>query len=646
MKRAIASVGWAALALALGATGCSEPPADHVPPTGRAPAPVVTAAWHDTEGAPDLLLITLDTFRADRAGSMGHPGGLTPCLDRILRPGLVAREAWAPAPLTAVSHATILTGLEPPTHGVRENGMFDLAPATPRLASVLSESGWRTGAVIAALPVTSRFGFQFGFDTFEEDLRMPDTALRYYAERGAPAIVDASLAWLDSISPSDRWFLWAHFFDPHQPWNPPAALLSLPAETDYEREIRAMDFEIRRLIRGVESWGGGRPPVTAIVSDHGEALGDHRESSHGILLYTETTRGLLGFAAPPGTPEATRLGAGIRLTSSGFADVLPTLLDILEVEPPADVEGVSWIDASARPAGIYGETYYPMIHYGWSPLLSWRDERWTYVEGPDSELFDRTTDPGEKRNVIDEHPEIAADFSRRIASIAREPVPADANSLDEETREQLLALGYVSGSAGPVDRSKDPKALIDVVNRLFRALSYSSEGNLTAALAMLQRAYRSDPENISVLFNLADCLRQSGDTPTARAYYRRAIDRDPTVAEAWGHLATLAFEGGDPEEAFALLEEGRGHSPRSTSLLLVTGDLRHETGDAEGAEAWYRRAMDADPGNPDPWVALARLTESLGRTDEADELWDRAAELWSQHPGLPPDRRERGGAGH
>jgi tetratricopeptide (TPR) repeat protein len=283
-----------------------------------------------------------------------------------------------------------------------------------------------------------------------------------------------------------------------------------------------------------------------------------------------------------------------------------------------------------------------MIHYGWSPLLSWRDERWTYVESPAPELFDRRTDPGERRNVLDEHPEVAADLARRIAAIARDPEPEAAAPLDPETREKLLALGYVSSPAATVDRGKDPKELISVVNLLFQGIHRLGEGDRAGALARFQQAYRLDPDNGQVLFQLADCLRQSGDATTALAYYRRAVERDPGAAEAWGHLARLTFDLGKRDEAFALVAEGLSHSPRSTPLRLTAGDLHLESGDLDRAEARYREAAEADPGNPDPWVALARLEGARDRPDRAEVYWTKVEKLWPSHPALadrPPDAR-------
>ena len=299
MKRAVGL----ALAIGLAVVGL-------IPTGGCGPSERITPLEPPT-GPPDVWLITLDTFRADRAGSHGNPQGLTPWLDRLARGGMTARSAYAPVPLTAPSHATMLTGLEPPTHGVRDNGGYALDASLPTLATILGESGFRTGAFIASFPLASRFGFAQGFDEFDETLRENRGSNDYYAERPATEVAAVAHAWLRGLDRDERWFLWTHFFDPHHPLVPPPPFARLPGLGDYEREIRALDHALGGLVRDVEILGGGRRPVIALVTDHGEGMGDHRESSHGILLHEETMRGVFLVSAPAGTPEGSRLPPGI-----------------------------------------------------------------------------------------------------------------------------------------------------------------------------------------------------------------------------------------------------------------------------------------------------------------------------------------------
>lgn len=571
----------------------------------------------------DLLLITLDTFRADRAGGHGHPGGWTPWLDRAMRGAWLARNAYAPAPLTAISHATLLTGLEPYRHGVRENALFPLDPGVPTLAAHLRAHGLATAAFIAAFPLESRFGFANGFDTFDEDLGPEGAAGLHYAERRAHDVVDRALPWIAARDGSTRWFAWVHFFDPHHPYRPLGAFGRLPGGTDYEREIRGMDAELGRLLRGVEA--SGRDPVLAVVSDHGEGLGDHGEVTHGILLHEETMRGFLGIRVPPTSPAHGRLH-GVHEAMVSYADLVPTLLDALDLPPMPDLDGRSVLGAKPRePGGVYGETYYPMLHYRWSPLLSWRDERWAFVDGPEPELYDRQSDPGETVNVVGRHPDAAEPMRAEIRAVALPP-SSPSGALDAEAREKLGALGYLgTPAAAGFDATKNPKDHLDVINELFRGMVLASEGRFQQALGPLQRAYRADPDNAAVLFHLADCYRRLGNVDTAMDYYRTAIDKDPRVDEAWAHLALLRWERGRREEAVRLLEDGRRANPGSFALWMTSGDLSAEAGRADAARREYERAGEIAPDRAEPWAALARLASQRGDTAEARRLSERAA---------------------
>jgi Flp pilus assembly protein TadD len=580
----------------------------------------------DATAPPDVLLVTLDTFRADRAGCHGHPGGLTPALDRVFRRALHAAAAYAPAPLTAPSHASLLTGLEPPSHGVRDNGAYLLGD-TPTLPAVLRERGFRTGAFVAAFPLERRFGFASGFELFDDDLE-PATSPMHYARRQASAVVDAALAWIGSLPRGDRWFVWTHFFDPHDPPRVSGALRALPAGDDYERSLRGLDLEIGRLLRSLEETAGSSP-IVAVVSDHGEALGGHGESSHGILLYEETTRALFAVARPA-TPGS--LHAGI----VRHADLAPTLLDALGIEAPMGTEGRSLLRSGSPHVGAYGEAWYPAFKYGWSPLLAFRDDRWTYIEGPDPELYDRWTDPAETRNVRDEHADVAARLSREIARIASEPGTPSGELLDEEARARLLALGYLGGGSPSFRSDKDPKKLVGSASALFRGINLALvEGRPRDALPHLQRAYRADPENAMAVHYLAYCLHQLGDAASAMSYYRRAIELNPRGAEAWAHLAVLEFDAGRRDEAFALLDEAFSVNPRSFPLLMTAGDLRLDAGDPNAADSLWRAAAVGEPKRPEPWVRLAELAERRGDGDGARELWTAAIDRDPNHPLIP-----------
>lgn len=586
---------------------------------------------------PDVLLLTLDTFRADRAGCLGNPGGLTPALDAALRDGLLASNAFASAPLTAIAHSSILTGLEPPDHGVRENTLYTLSEKARTLPGLLRERGFSTAGFIAGLPLEERFGFGNGFDHFDDTLSPLRAGDASYAERSAREVINAVAGYLDGASAS-RLFLWVHFFDAHHPRRIPAALVRFPAADDYDREIRGLDLELGRLFREFERRRG--KPILAVASDHGEGLGGHGELSHGVLLYREVMESIVGFAAPLDSRAKSRLPARVVPEIVRLTDVLPTLLDALGVEPENKLPGRSLLSPAPADLAAYGESYYSTIHYGWSPLLSLRTAEWTYIDAPQPELYDRARDPGEMKNVIEDRPDVAASLAARLRPLIREPVAEDSKAPDSETQEQLASLGYVGGTiAREPDRTKNPKTLIGAVNALFRGMTLQSEGRLTEALASYQRAYQADSENFSVLFQLADCLRLLGDPMSAMSYYRRVIAIQPSVTEAYAHLALLTYDRGEKEAAIRLLEEGLAHSPRSFSLLMTAGDLALEAGSPAKAAALYESASESEPRRPESWIGRATAAEALGRSPDADEFWKRAATMDPENPRIPPRHR-------
>ena len=422
--------------------------------------------------------------------------------------------------------------------------------------------------------------------------------------------------------------MWTHFFDPHHPPHVEAPLQELPARDDYDRSLRGLDLEVGRLLRALAE--RGHVPIVAVASDHGEALGGHGESSHGLLLYEETTRALFAVAAPAAPPS-------LHASVVRHADLAPTLLDVLGLDGLEAIDGRSLVRGGAPDGGAYGEAWSPAFKYGWSPLLAFRDESWTYIEGPDPELYDRRTDPAESRNVREEHPDVVARLSREIARIAKEPeTPSDA-LLDEEARSKLLALGYLGGGGVPAFRSgKDPKALITSATALFRGIHLVlSEHRAQEALPYLQRAYRADPDNPMAVHYLAYCLHRLGDATSAMSYYRRAIELNPRGAEAWAHLAVLEFDRGRREEAFALLDEGFAVNPGSFPLLMTAGDLRRDAGEPDPADSLWRVAAEVEAKRPEPWVRRAELAEGRGDDVAARELWAAAVQRDPTHPMIP-----------
>jgi tetratricopeptide (TPR) repeat protein len=500
------------------------------------------------------------------------------------------------------------------------------------MPGLLRENGFETSGFVAALPLIRAYGFANGFDHFDDALE-GSRGGHEYAERSAQRVVDAALSWIDS-APASRLFVWVHFFDVHHPRRVHPALVRLPARDDYEREIRGLDLQLDRLLREIEIRRG--KPIVAIASDHGEGLGDHGESSHGVLLYQELLHAIFGISAPEGSAEAQRLREGLVPEIVRFVDVLPTLFATLGLSAPDGAPGRSLLDPPPATLAAYGESYYSTIHFGWSPILSLRTQDWTYIHAPEAELFDRSMDPGEKRNVLGANADVAHALAARLEAMIVEPAAWTGSEGEEGVDDQLASLGYVAGtSGGKANRSKDPKKMIGVANALFRGITLQSEGRHREALDWLQRAYREDPDNFSVLFQLADCLRQLGDSVTAIAYYKKAVAMNPAASEAVGHLAALTFQHGDVAGAFQLIERGLSHNPRSFALWMTAGDLELATGNASGASERYKRASEIEPMRVESWIGLAEAAHASRRNDEARAYYEKARAIDPRHPRLP-----------
>ena len=355
----------------------------------------------------DVVLLTLDTTRIDRLGCYGYSRATSPAINRLAAEGWRFETAYASAPVTLPSHTSILTGMYPMAHGVRNNARYRLRDDVKTLAESLRDGGYQTAAFLSALVLESRHGLNQGFDFYGDDVAGHDAENRFaIGQRPAPAVVDEALAWFRDRDPNRPAFVWLHFFDPHHPLTPPADLVEQFGTSDddlYDAEIRVMDDAIARLRAEIDDLGVD--PIWAIVSDHGEGLGDHREPGHGSFVYDTTMRAALVLKASgvfrPRVPD--RVARQI--------DVMPTLLDLLDLPIPDDLDGVSLlrpVDESA-PDEAYLEAMLGYEDYGWSPVYGLVRLPWKYVEAPRPELYNIEEDPGELRNLVDREAELVLD---------------------------------------------------------------------------------------------------------------------------------------------------------------------------------------------------------------------------------------------
>jgi len=600
------------------------------------------------------LLVTLDTVRADHIGSYGYAAAETPALDRLARQGVRFAQASAAAPLTLPSHSSLLSGLLPPHHGLRNNGAGAFPEGTATLATLLSAQGWRTGAFVGAFVLDHRFGLARGFDVYDDEIeRDPNAGVTLEAERPGREVVDRALAWLRSETQGDEtkppprpFFLWVHLYDAHAPYTPPSPYRERHAGQPYDGEIAEVDAQVGRLMAELDRRGLAANTVVAVAADHGEGLGEHGELTHGLLLYEATLRVPLLVRAP-----GVAAGRVIR-TPASLVDVAPTLAGLLGTRFPAghldgrDLSGALKGGSEPAPADLYAETQYPAI-FGWSPLAALRRRDVKYIAAPRPELYDLARDPGEKDDLAADHAggqgadaATLSGFAARIAAVEAGAVQAPRGSaVDAETRSKLASLGYVAGTAGtarasgaprPGADSPDPKTLVDRFQRFEEAHNALKSGRRDAAagaLAELAALVAGDPQNPVFRGELARAYRQRGDLDRAIPLYRQAAADAPADPEAWYNLAAALQEAGRAAAAREAIEQAVHLDPGRPEAHNILGIVHLAEGKPEEARKELAIASSLDPRNATAWNNLGNVLRGLGRLDEAEAAYRRSAAI-------------------
>ncbi len=620
----------AALALvAVHAAGCDGEAGG----TGRPGASPDPAAAD--RARPSILLISLDTTRADRLGCYGHSRAETPHLDRLAAGGVLFENAATPVPITLPAHASLMTGLLPNRHGVRDNGLYRLEPGIPTLTTRLAAAGFDTAAVVSADVLSREYGLQPGFRLYDDDVQLPGGLA--IAERTAGQVVDRTLQVAAGLR--EPYFLFVHLFDAHADYRPPSPFRERFAADPYDGEIAYMDQEIGRLVQGLTERAGSGGLRIVVTADHGEGLGEHQEATHGVFLYQSTLRVPL-ILAGPGIPDGRRIERFARLT-----DLMPTLLELsgLPAEPGIDGQSLveTWAGATPRDRFIDGE-WLPIESdlgfnsYGWAPLRGLFDGRTKWIQAPTEELYDLSIDPRELRNLAGETPDRLADLAgiwqRSVIEDRHADGLADETSAEEAERlERLRSLGYVSASGRPSTPAgdlPDPKDRIQSIARINDARSALSAGKPQEAVAILEPIARVNPANLSaqvllgsawieagrpdlaidplrraaelqpvqtdVQFNLGIALSSTGDLPGAEGAWRASLRASPRNLMAAANLIDLLQQSGRPQPAWEVLQQIRAEGVDSPVLDYLEGRIALQRGDGPSARAALTRALQGN----------------------------------------------------
>ncbi|HUG53347.1 MAG TPA: sulfatase-like hydrolase/transferase [Vicinamibacteria bacterium] len=607
---------------------------------------------------PNVVLVTLDTARADRLGCYGHRSALTPTLDGLAARGVRFETAVAHAPLTAPSHASMLTGLTPLGHGVRDNGAYVLPSSARSVAEDFRHAGYRTAAFVSGFPLKRRFGFDQGFDVYDDNLPRGEDARRTaYVERVADRTTDAALRWLEAApSPAPApVFLWVHYFDPHAPYEAPAAFMA-PGTSPYDGEIAFVDAQLGRLLRGVDETARGAPILVLVTADHGESLGEHGEDTHGIFVYDATLRVpfLLAGAGVPSGVVATTVARGI--------DVAPTLLDYAGLTA-GTMEGRSLRPAASgermadEPA--YAESLHSQLQYGWAPLHAWRTSKFKLIEAPRAELYDLEADPAEAHDRAAADPSRLESMRRGLQRALSATTPDASQEVDAETAERLAALGYV-GTGGSRPTGRDPKDGIALVTRLgrngmtvartepekaireltallaedpgmfvvlrTRAVAYAAAGRHAEAVRDLRELEKRGALSAEDAVVLGDNLRLSGRVKEAVEVLRRTVRENASFAQPLLSLAAVHVQERDLERAAAAYGKVLALEPDNAEGLRGMGDLALIEGDLGRAGTFYARILEHDEADVGALTKLGVVRMRAGRRDEAISLLRRAVE--------------------
>jgi choline-sulfatase len=634
---------------------------------------------------PNIILITLDTTRADRVGFLGSKKGLTPNLDAMARQSVVFTRAYAQVPLTTPSHAALLTGTYPQFNHVGDLGA-PLSADLPYLPDLLKHRGYKTAAFVGALILDPNGrgapGFERGFDTYDAGFHPPANGEdRYHSlERRAEDVIRHAQAWL-SKHPQGPFFVWIHLYDPHDPYDPPAPYAAKYKDAPYDGEIAYTDAMVGKFITSLKVRGLYQGSLIAVAADHGEAFGEHGEQRHGMFLYDETVHVPLLFKLPAGHSAGRRLD-----TRVGLVDVAPTILREAGVSIPPKMQGVSFADQirvtarSEKPdqesedaRSVYSETDYAHRSFGWSMVRSWRASKYLYVQSPKRELYDESTDPAAQHNLAESSGAVADTLNTQVDEFREKTSAAAGEQMkyDPVQAANLRALGYLASdnTAKPADGAKeiDPKDKIEVANALHQALVDMEEEHYDLAIPRLQHVIQQEPELWSAYLELGQAFVHEKQYAQALPLLRRSVEKMPESAAAHYELgfamvrtgdwqgaepqlqAALASAPDSPEMHFYLaaiyeqnqkmpqaIQEYRDTlrlSPSHFKANLMLGRIYGMQHNPAAALPFLEEAVRLDPKSPDAHHFLGNVYSDLGQTEQATRERVSAAILKAQRSG-------------
>jgi arylsulfatase A-like enzyme/Tfp pilus assembly protein PilF len=637
----------------------------------------LAAAQTPAKEAPNVLFVTIDTLRADHVGCYGYKQIKTPNIDSLAVDGSRFEHAYAVVPVTLPSHSSMMTGTYPMLSGMHDFSGNKLSPHQPTLASVLKQSGYQTGAVIAAAVLDSRFGLNQGFDFYYDHFEFSrlDEANLDEMERPGNAVADVALDWLAKNS-QHKFFLWMHLYDPHFPYHPPEPYATEYATRPYDGEIAFADEQLGRVLRFLKEKGIYQNTIIVLCGDHGESLGEHGEKTHGFFVYNATMHVPLIIRLPE--TSATRIVA----EPVSLVDLMPTVLSAAGLPTPSQVQGRSLLsEIRGLPAGaglppnrtLYGETFLPRIHFDWSELRASENAKYHFIEAPRPELYDLTKDPGELHNLVSEKSAVADEMRVQLKSLIRDysagKEMAEKTGLDPALMERLKALGYAGFSGGGTSTAKsdslpDPKDRIATYELISDAIADSQHGRYQESIDKLANVVKTEPNSVPAhylqgldyyrlqkfteavdelaktvqlspdyalaFFNLGMAQAHAGQMDAAIATLQRTLQLDPTNFEAAYNLGVAFLQKQQLAPAAEAFRQSVVIYPDLARGRRALGETLLYQGKTDDAIAELRRAVELAPQEPAMHASLAKALAMKGLSAEADEETRRAQQLAPQ----------------
>ena len=570
------------------------------------------------DGGLSVVLITLDTTRADRIGSYGYSEAKTPNLDFLSENGVRFADVACPVPLTLPSHCSILTGTYPLDHHVHNNGAYTLAEDQNTLAERLGDEGLKTAAFVASFSVDSRFGLDQGFEVYDDSFIEGSPFKALNSERKAEPVYRAFAGWLDSVE-DERFFTWVHFFDPHLPYDPPSPYKEEFSTRPYDGEIAYMDSFVGEVVGRLDEKDLLDRTLVVVAGDHGEGLGDKYEAGHGIFLYDPTVKVPLIFYARNHLPQGRVISNRVRLV-----DIRPTILELLALEETESIRGKSLIPMmegrDEEDLDAYIESFYPRENFGWAELTGLLSGPWKYIHAPKPELYNLDEDPGEKVNRFMDRPRIAADMSRKLDALVKSAVGGGSGGreLSAEEQERLRSLGYIRYTEGDAEGdAPDPKDKIDELRKIQTAEMHEFAGDFAAAAEIHKEMVDLRPKSASSHVNLALAQARMKDFDAAIATLKKGIEAVPDSEILLSRLGHTYFVTGRQNEAFEAMQQVLAVNPRYLDALTACAIITDGQGKKAEARDYFERALDVEPENKFLRMSYALNLATGGRIPEA-----------------------------